>query len=113
MLIHYEGGRRKWFITSDKDIHRSLFPAGRPQLHSLAATLLANTFEDEKSGDVRTDHWFDRYGAEKYYVKESCFKTGNDSVTVLLWWEDEQQLIDIEEEEERRASRRSDDCDES
>jgi hypothetical protein len=108
MLIHYEGGQRKWFITSGKEIHRSLFPPDRPQPHSLAATLLASTFEDKKSGDVRADHWFDIYGAEKYYLKETCFKTGNDSATVLLWWEDQRQLIDIEEEEERRASRRSD-----
>lgn len=108
MLIHYEGGQRKWFITSGKGVHQSLFPPDRPRPRSLAATLLAQVLEDNKSGDVRADQWFDRYGAEKYYLKESCFKTGNDSATVLLWWEDEQQLMDIEEEEERRASRRSD-----
>jgi len=108
MLIHYETGRRKWFITSGSEIHRSLFPAERLQPHSLAASLLANSFENEKSGDVRADHWFDRDRADKYYLRESCFKTGSDSVTVILWWEDEQQLIDIEEEEDRRASRRSD-----
>lgn len=108
MLIHYEAGRRKWFITSGKEIHRSLFPPDAPQPHSLTANLLANTFEDKKTGDVRADHWFGRDRAEKYYVKESCFKTGDNSASVILWWEDEQQLIDIEEEEERRASWRSD-----
>jgi IrrE N-terminal-like domain len=108
MLIHYEGGRRKWFITSGSEIHGSLFPADRPQPHSLAAGLIANTFENDKSGDVRADHWFDRDRSEKYYLRESSFKTGSDSVTALLWWEDEQQLFDVEEEEERRASRRSD-----
>ncbi|SRR5581483_4872548 len=113
MLIHYEARLRKWFITSGNEIHRSLFPPDRPEPHSLAAALLANTFEHKNSGDVRADHWFDRDGAEKYYVKESCFKTSDDSATVLLWWEDQQQLIDIEEEEERRASRRSDFRDES
>jgi hypothetical protein len=108
MLIHYEAGRRKWFITSGSEIHRSLFPPDKPRPQSLAASLLANTFENKKSGDVRTDYWFDRDSAEKYYIQESCFKTGPDSVTVILWWEDEQQLIDIEQEDERRASRRSD-----
>lgn len=107
MLIHYETGRRKWFIASGSEI-RSLFPADRLQPHSLAASLLTSSFENEKSGDVRADHWFDRDRADRYYLRESCFKTGSDSVTVILWWEDEQQLIDIEEEEERRASRRSD-----
>ncbi|HZR33289.1 MAG TPA: ImmA/IrrE family metallo-endopeptidase [Terriglobales bacterium] len=108
MLVFYEQGRKKRFIPSGKDIPSSLFPRLRPDPHSLAATLLANKLGDDKSGDVRADRWFDRDGAEKYYIRESCFKTGSDSMTVLLWWEDEQQLIDIEEEEERRASRRSD-----
>jgi hypothetical protein len=108
MLIHYETGRRKWFITSGSEIHRSLFPADRLQPHSLAASLFTSTSENDKSGDVRADHWFDRDQADQYYLRESCFKTGSDSVTVILRWEDEQQLIDIEEEEERRASRRSD-----
>jgi hypothetical protein len=113
MLIHYEAGRRKWFITSGNQIHRSLFPPDKPQPHSLTATLLANTSKDKNSGDVRADHWFHRNRAERYYVKESCFKTGDSSATVILWWEDEQQLIDIEEQEERRASQRSDFRDES
>jgi hypothetical protein len=108
MLIHYEAGQRKWFVASGCEIHRSLFPPDRPRVGSLAASLLANASEDKKSVEVRADHWFDRDRAEKYYLRESCFKTGSDSVTVILWWEDEQQLIDIEEEEERRASRRSD-----
>ena len=46
--------------------------------------------------------------SEKYYVRESCFRTGADSIVVMLWWEDERQLIDIAEEEELRASGRSD-----
>jgi hypothetical protein len=108
MLIHYEAGQRKWFISSGREIHRSLFPADRPRPRSLAATLLASTSLHTQSGDIRADHWFDLYGASKYYLKESSFKTSDDSVTVLLWWKDETQLIAIEEEEERRASRRSD-----
>jgi hypothetical protein len=108
MLIRYEGGRRKWFIPSE-GVHSSLFPADRPHSYSLAAILLSNDLKNSDSADVRADHWFERNGSRKYYVRESCFKTGTDSATVILWWEDEQQLIDIEEEEERHASRRSDD----
>jgi hypothetical protein len=108
MLVHYEGGQRKWFLSSSKDIPSSLFPVNRPQPHSLAASLLADKLEDNKTGDVRADRWFERDKSQKHYIRESCFKTGPDSMTVLLWWEDEQQLIDIGEEEERRASRRSD-----
>jgi len=108
MLIHYERGQRKWFLRSSKDIPSSLFPVDWPQPYSLAASLIADKLEDNKTGDVRADCWFERDKAQKYYIKESCFKTGPDSITVILWWEDEQQLIDIEEDEERRASRRSD-----
>lgn len=108
MLIRYESGQRKWFIPSGDEIPRSLFPAERPQPNSIAADLIADKQSDSKSGDVRADRWFDRDRANEYYVRESCFKTGADSMTVILWWEDEQQLIDIEVEEERRASRRSD-----
>jgi len=108
MLIYYAQGQRKWFLRSSKDIPSSLFPADRPESHSVAASMLTNKSADSKSGDVRADRWFDRDRAWKYYIRESCFRTGPDSILVLLWWEDEQQLIDIEEEEERRASRRSD-----
>jgi hypothetical protein len=108
MLVHYAEGLRKWFITSGNEVHRSLFPPNRLQSDSLAASLLANNLDDAKSGDVRADRWFERERAEKYYLKEGCFKTSSDSVTAILWWEDEKQLVDIEEEEERRASRRSD-----
>jgi hypothetical protein len=108
MLIHYERGQRKWFLRSNKDVPSSLFPVYRLKPYSLAADLLTNKLEDKKSGDVRADRWFERDKSEKYYIRESCFKTGPDSMTVILWWEDEHQLMDIEEEDERRASRRSD-----
>jgi hypothetical protein len=100
-----DGNTQRYQLRGDEN---SLFPPDRPQVGSLAASLLANASEDKKSVEVRADRWFDRDRAEKYYLRESCFKTGSDSVTVILWWEDEQQLIDIEDEEERRASRRSD-----
>ena len=76
MLIHYETGRRKWFITSGSEIHRSLFPAESLQPHSLAATLLANSLENEKSGDVRADHWFDRGRARKVLLARKLFQNG-------------------------------------
>ena len=108
MLIYYERGERKWFLRPSRNIPSSLFPPERPESRSIAAGLLTNKFADSKSDDVRADCWFRSHKAEKYYIRESCFRTGSDSIVVLLWWEDEQQLIDIEEEEERRASRRSD-----
>jgi IrrE N-terminal-like domain len=112
MLIYYSQGQRKWFLRPSNDIPSSLWPPQQPDPHSLAASLLANRFSDSKAGDVRAVWWFERGKAEKYYIRESCFRTGPDSVVVLLWWEDEQQLIDIVEEEERHASRRSDGRDE-
>lgn len=108
MLIYYEQGRRKWFLCHSNDVPTSLWPPERPEPHSLAGGLLSNTITDSKGGNVRADHWFERDKAERYYIRESCFRTGPDSILVLLWWEDEQQLIDIAEEEELRATRRSD-----
>jgi len=112
MLIYYEQGRRKWFLRPSNDIPTSLWPHEQLDAHSMAASLITNTFANSKTGDVRTDRWFARDSAEKYYIRESCFKTGPDSVLVLLWWQDEQQLIDIAEEEELRANSRSDQRDE-
>jgi hypothetical protein len=108
MLIYYAQGQRKWFLRPSNDIPTSLWPPDRPEPQSLAAGLLSNKLADGTSGNVRSDRWFERHEAEKYYIRESCFRTGADSVLVLLWWEDEQQLIDIAEDEELRASRRSD-----
>ena len=62
----------------------------------------------EGTEDVRSDKWFDVRNADRYYVRESCFGSGPDSVVTLLWWEDETQIIDLEEEEEQNAARRSD-----
>jgi len=107
MLVYYVQGQRKWFLRPSNDIPSSLRPSERPDACSLAAALLAGK-SDTATGDVRADRWFERDRSEKYYIRESCFRTGADSIIVLLWWEDEQQLIDIAEEEERRASRRSD-----
>ena len=112
MLIYYAQGQRQWFLRPSNDIPSSLWPPERPDPQSLAASLLADKFTNSKTGDVRADRWFERDKAEKYYIRESCFRTSADSVLVLLWWEDEQQLVDIAEDEELRASRRSDQPDE-
>lgn len=112
MLLYYAQGQRKWFLRPSNDIPRSLFPTDRLDPHSLASGLLAGRSAYATGGEVRADRWFERERAEKYYIRESCFKTGTDSVVVMLWWADEQQLIDIAEEEELRGSRRSDDRDE-
>lgn len=58
--------------------------------------------------DVRTDNWFEHPNANRYYLRESCFRAGDDLAVTILWWEDERQIMDIEEEEERKAARRSD-----
>ena len=108
MLIYYERGQRKWFLRPSKDIPASLWPPQRPDPHSLAGSLLTGKFSQEAVGDVRADRWFEHDKADKYYIRESCSRTGPDSIVVLLWWENEQQLIDFAEEEELRASRRSD-----
>ena len=108
MLLYYEGGLRKWFLRSSNDIPSSLRPNDQLDPQTVAAGLLANTLGTSEDGDIRADRWFEREKAEKYYLRESCLRTGPDSVLVLVWWQDEQQLIDIADEEERRASRRSD-----
>jgi hypothetical protein len=108
MLIYYAQGQRSWFLRSSNDIPSSLWPHERPDPRSLASSLLADKSTTSKMGDVRADRWFERDNAEKYYIRESCFRTNTDSVLVLLWWNDEQQLIDIAEHDELRANRRSD-----
>ena len=78
------------------------------QSRTVTNQLLSGTFSKEAEGDIRADEWFEYSNSERYYVRESCFRTGDASAMTILWWEDEKQLIDIEEEEERRAARRSD-----
>jgi hypothetical protein len=57
----------------------------------------------EDSDGVRADHWFSVERSERYYIRESCFRTSPNAVVTLLWWEDEQQIIDLAEEEERES----------
>src|SRR5216683_1614306 len=108
MLVFYENGQRKWFLRPSKDIPGSFWPPEQPEEHSFAASVLKNRFSNESAGDVRTDRWFEHRSADKYYIRESTFRTGDTGLMVLLWWQHEQQLIDIADEEELRANRRAD-----
>jgi hypothetical protein len=107
MLVYHENGKRKWFIPSD-DLPKKLWPAQVPDSGTVTAKLLAGERIQDEGNDVRSDKWFEVRNAEQYYVRESSFRNGPDSVVTLLWWEEEAQIIDLEEEEERNASRRSD-----
>lgn len=107
MLVYYENGDRKWFIPSAADLPKQLWPSKQPGKGTVTARFLSNKFEQEMD-DVRADKWFDVRNADRYYVRESCFTNGPDSVVTLLWWEDESQIINLEEEEELNAARRSD-----
>ena len=108
MFICYEEGQLKWVIRARKDVPGCLWPPKRPEPGTLTAKLMSGEFSQETMGDIRSDKWFEHPQADRYYVRESCFRNGPDSVVALLWWEDEKQIIDLQEEEERNAARRSD-----
>jgi hypothetical protein len=107
MLVYYENGERAWFIPSE-DLPKNLWPSKHPNRETLTARLVSGRSNDEIADDVRADKWFDVHNSERYYVRESCYRNGPDSVVTILWWEDETQIIDLGEEEERNAARRSD-----
>ncbi len=108
MLVYYESGERKWFIPSAEDLPKRLWPSKQPNKGTVTARVLSDEINQEVMDDVRADKWFDVRNADRFYVRESCFRNGPDSVVTLLWWEDETQIIDLEEEEERNSARRSD-----
>ena len=81
----------------------TVFPASKSR-----AAKLSDPFVKEAEDDVRADKWFEHPKASRYYIRESCFRTGGDSTVSVLWWEDEAQIIDLDEEEENKAARRSD-----
>lgn len=108
MLVYYENGNRKWFIPSSSDLPKRLWPSNQPNEGTATAGLLSGEINQEVVSDARADKWFDIQNADHYYVRESCFCSGPESVVTLLWWEDEAQIIDLQEEEERNAVRRSD-----
>lgn len=108
MLVYYENGKRKWFISSSDTFPKKLWPSQEPHKGTATARLLAGERIQDEGNDVRADKWFEVQNAERYYLRESCFRNGPDSVVTLLWWEEEAQIMDLEEEEERNAARRSD-----
>jgi hypothetical protein len=108
MLVYYENGKRKWFIPSSDDFPKKLWPAQEPTKGTVTARLIAGERIPDKGNDVCSDKWFEVRDAERYYIRESCFRNGPGSVVTILWWDDEAQIIDLEEEEERNAARRSD-----
>lgn len=108
MLVYYENGERQWFIPSTEDLPKKLWPSKQPDKGTLTAQLISGASNEEGPADVRADKWFDVHKSDRYYIRESCFRNGPDSVITILWWEDEAQIIDLEEEDERNAARRSD-----
>jgi hypothetical protein len=107
MLVYYERRERKWF-KRPRTVPSVLWPPERLPAATLTAQLLEGQLGNEAQEDIRADHWFEHPLAQRYYLRESCFRTAEDSSVTILWWEDEKQIIDIEEEEERKAARRSD-----
>lgn len=106
ILLYFEGDTRKWF-KANKGVPKTLYPAEILDAGTVSAQLLEDEDGRDEIADVRADRWFYHPKADRYYIKESCFRTSRTSVVTLLWWEDESQIIDLEEEEERRASRSS------
>ena len=105
VLAYYEAGRRKWFVRGDS-VPTVFTPFAKAEESTLTARLADYT--DQEADDTRTDHWFNYPRADQYYIRESCFRTGPESIVTILWWQDEQQLIDFEGEDEERGDRRSD-----
>lgn len=108
IIVYFEGGEKRWSFAKKGDVPYYMKPASRVGDHTVTARMFSNPCIAEDSDDTRADHWFDIDRSERYYVRESCFRTGPDSVATLLWWEDEKQLIDLADAEERRESQRFD-----
>jgi hypothetical protein len=108
LLAYYERGDRKWF-KRPRGIPEALWPLARLSSSSVTGQMLSDPYATEAEGDVRADRWFEHPKADRYYLRESCFRIRDESTISILWWEDEKQIIDLEEEEELRASRRADD----
>jgi Zn-dependent peptidase ImmA (M78 family) len=108
IVVYFEGGQKNWSVSKWKEVPAYLKLPEFPAPQTVTATMFEEPSLSEDSDDIRADHWFTADRSEKYYIRESCFRTGPDSVVTLLWWKDEQQIIDLNEAEERRAGRRSD-----
>jgi Zn-dependent peptidase ImmA (M78 family) len=108
IIAYFESGLKKWSFPKKREVPYYLKPTSQPGSQTVTAGMFADPSISEDSDDIRADHWFDADRSERYYIRESCFRTGPNSVVTLLWWEDEKQLIDLAEAEERRDSRRFD-----
>ena len=104
VLAYYEAGWRKWFVRGDS-VSAIFTPFVQAEKSTLTARLADYT--DQEADDTRADHWFNHTRADQYYIHESCFRTGPESIITILWWQDEEQLIHFEKEDEERGSRRS------
>lgn len=112
IIAYFEAGERKWYFAKKGEVPPYLKPTDHPGPQTVTASMFSDPSVVEDSDDVRADHWFDSYRADRYYIRESCFRTSADTVVTLLWWEDEQHLIDLAEAEERRKGSRFDRRDE-
>jgi hypothetical protein len=108
IIAYFEAGHKKWAIPKRGEVPYYLKPGDRPGPQTVTGSMFADSSLFEDSDDVRADHWFNVERSEKYYIRESCFRTGPDSVVTLLWWEDERQIIDLNEADERRSEGRFD-----
>jgi hypothetical protein len=108
IIAYFEAGEKKWSFAKKGDVPLLLKPNSHPGPQTVTASMFSDPSVSEDSDDIRADHWFAANRSERYYIRESCFRTGPDSVVTLLWWEDEKQLIDLAEEEERHQGRRVD-----
>lgn len=108
IIVYFEGGEKRWSFSKRGEVPYYIKPNSRPGLETVTGGMFADGSLTEDSDDTRADHWFDVERSERYYLRESCFRTGPDSVVTLLWWEDEKQLIHLAEGDERRAGRRFD-----
>ena len=108
IVAYFEGGHKKWSISKRKEVPLYLKLPDVPRSQTVTATMFDDPNIPDDSDEIRADHWFTADRSENYYIHESCFRTGLDSIVTLPWWKDEQQIIDLNEAEERRAEWRSD-----
>jgi hypothetical protein len=108
IVAYFESGQKKWSISKRKEVPLYLKLPEVPRPQTVTATMFEDPSLSDDSDEIRADHWFSADSSEKYYIHESCFRAGPDSVVTLLWWKDEQQIMDLNEAEERRAEGRSD-----
>jgi len=103
IIAYFESGEKKWSFPKRGEVPYYFKPTSHPGIQTVTAGMFADSTVSED--DTRADRWFDIDRSERYYIRESWFRTGPDSVLTLLWWEDEKQLIHLAEADERKDSR--------